>query len=113
MVQKPEKRMRDRCMGEEHVKKRIAELTRRQRKARRIIKKDKPQRMNWLNLAWRRCLFCGKSTCRRAIFHYMTWCCRHCDDEEWPKKVHGAHSPVDKVSLNGLLTKHIRNAMRS
>ena len=72
---------------EEHAIKALQRIAKQEKRAKKLIDEAKTWRMNWINLAWRRCLFCGKATMRRALFHYATWCCRKCDDQHWPKLV--------------------------
>ncbi|KIW05261.1 uncharacterized protein PV09_03793 [Verruconis gallopava] len=44
-------------------------------------------RMQYLKWSVETCLFCGKSSKRRAIFNMHMWCCKKCDDVEFGKKI--------------------------
>lgn len=44
-------------------------------------------RLQYLKWSHECCLFCGKTSKRRAIFNLQMWCCKNCDDKEFGKKI--------------------------
>jgi hypothetical protein len=44
-------------------------------------------RLMWVRWSYCHCLFCGRTTQRRAIFNSLIFICHHCDLKEWQKLV--------------------------
>lgn len=82
-----EARLKSIKVPEQSLTKKVKRAQAMERKAKMLGGGGKVWRVKWLNLAWKRCSFCGRRTMRRAVFDYITWCCRKCDDKHWPKMV--------------------------
>jgi hypothetical protein len=50
-------------------------------------KVKKPYRAIWLQKCYKHCLFCGKSSTRRAVFNMLMWCCLKCDNLHYGKRI--------------------------
>jgi ribosomal protein L37AE/L43A len=105
-----EARLKSNQIPEQRLVKKVVRAQMTEGKARMLVEGEVVWRWKWLNLAWRRCAFCGRSTARRAVFEYIVWCCRKCDDRQWPKLVSTFTDTVGKMLITN---KHRRNAPKS
>jgi Fe-S-cluster containining protein len=94
IIPSAEAKIKGKRIPEEHLVKKVKRMQKDEVRAKKLVVEDRTWRINWLNLSWRRCQFCGKGTSRCAVFHFMTWCCHKCDTALWPKKVSTCPSPV-------------------
>lgn len=61
-----------------------------------------PYRLLWVRWSYWRCLFCGRTTKRHAIFNRVIYTCAKCDKREWPKLV---SLPAPNHGRKRILTK--------
>ena len=53
----------------------------------KAAKRKEIYRRIWLKWSPRHCAFCGRATVRRAIFNNNLFCCKKCDETNFPDKI--------------------------
>jgi ribosomal protein L37AE/L43A len=68
-------------------------------------KLSKAYRTIWLNKTYKHCLFCGKTTVRRAVFNMLMWCCLKCDNTHYGKRIVSTLTLLDSTVGSCLLVQ--------